>query len=273
MAGLKIPRERGPIPALAPMFKRHLTLIIFMLLAGRALCDTNQVSKTPSAPLTGSTQALVVTTKGWDAVQGSLRRFARSDAQSAWVQVGEAIPIVVGRKGLGWGRGVNPASNLTGPVKKEGDKKSPAGIFQLKTAFGLMASDDVKWIKLPYTQLTDAIECVDDAKSAHYNTIVDRDKSAPVDWDSSEKMHQIAQYRLGIVVEHNSDPREPGSGSCVFIHIWQGENTGTTGCTAMAPENIETLLYWLEPAARPVLIQLPQSEYNQLQTQWQLPSP
>jgi D-alanyl-D-alanine dipeptidase len=216
---------------------------------------------------------LVVTTKNWDAVPGTMRCFARADAQSPWIQVGAVVPIVVGRNGLGWGHGLYPPSALPGPVKKEGDRKSPAGIFQLNSAFGLLAPDEVKWIKLPYTRLTDAIECVDDVKSAHYNSIVDRAQIGQPDWNSSEKMSRVGQYRLGVVVEHNAIPSEAGAGSCVFIHIWANDHTGTTGCTAMASADIEKLLHWLDPAARPVLVQLPASEYKNLQTKWQLPSP
>ncbi|HEY3915025.1 MAG TPA: L,D-transpeptidase family protein [Verrucomicrobiae bacterium] len=216
---------------------------------------------------------LVVTTKDWDAVPGVMRRFARADAQSPWTEVGTQIPIVVGRKGLGWGRGLNPATGLPGPIKKEGDKKSPAGIFGLSSAFGLAAPDQMKQVKMPYVQLTGGIECVDDAKSVQYNSIVDRGHISQPDWNSSEKMRAVGgAYRLGVVVDHNTDPREPGGGSCVFIHIWQNSQTGTTGCTAMAGDKMENLLPWLDPAAHPILVQLPESEYKNLQKNWLLPS-
>ena len=217
---------------------------------------------------------LLVTTGNWDAVPGTLRRFSRPDTHSAWSQVGPAIPIVVGRKGLGWGRGLNPAPDLPGPVKKEGDKKSPAGVFSLSSAFGLAAPGQSKGIKLPYVQLTSGIECVDDEKSTHYNSIVDRGGISQPDWNSSEKMREVgAQYQWGVVVDHNADPREPGSGSCVFIHIWHDSATGTTGCTAMALDKIETILPWLDPSARPVLVQLPEAEDKHLKKIWLLPGP
>jgi D-alanyl-D-alanine dipeptidase len=135
-------------------------------------------------------------------------------------------------------------------------------------------AETVKGVKLPYQHLTGAIECVDDVKSVNYNAIVDRDLVKSVDWNSSEKMQSVGEcYRLGVVVEHNTDPRAAGGGSCVFLHIWKTPTTPTSGCTAMEGKQMEKLVTWLDPAKRPVLVQLPETEYKQLKTEWQLPSP
>jgi L,D-peptidoglycan transpeptidase YkuD (ErfK/YbiS/YcfS/YnhG family) len=217
-------------------------------------------------------QLLVVTTEDWNAVPGVLRRFERANAQAPWTEVSNAIPIVVGRNGLGWGSGLNEPVHLPGPIKKEGDGKSPAGIFRLGYAFGLAEPTQTPSIRLPYQPLSAMIECVDDVKSVHYNSIVDRSKQDKVDWNSSEKMREIGeQYRLGVVVDHNVDPRVAGGGSCIFIHIWKDAQTGTSGCTAMAAEQIDGLVAWLDPAAHPALVQLPRAEYLKLQQEWELP--
>jgi D-alanyl-D-alanine dipeptidase len=223
-------------------------------------------------PLDGAEQLLVVTTKDWSSVPATMKRYERKDASSPWRRVGAAIPVVLGRNGLGWGRGLNPAVSLPGPVKKEGDGKSPAGVFALGSAFGL--EETVKGMKLPYQRLTGTIECVDDAKSEHYNSIVDREHAGTVDWNSSEKMQSVGEcYRLGVVVEHNADPREAGGGSCVFLHIWKSPTTPTSGCTAMERSEMEKVALWLDPAKHPALAQLPETEYKQLQKDWQLPIP
>ena len=215
-------------------------------------------------------QAILVVSKDWDAVPGKLQRFELKG--DTWKKVGPAIPIVVGRKGLGWGLGLHPTNEFAGPIKKEGDGKSPAGIFNLGSAFGLAEVSEMKWVKLPYQHLTSLIECVDDVKSVHYNSIVNREKVGKIDWDSSEKMREIGeQYRLGITVDHNVAPRKSACGSCIFIHIWKGENTGTSGCTAMTGDNMEKVLRWVDPAKHPVLIQLPDAEYERLREPWQLP--
>ena len=219
----------------------------------------------------GARQAILVVTKDWDAVPGELQRFELKG--DTWKRVGEPVRIVVGRKGLGWGLGLHPTNNFMGPIKKEGDGKSPAGIFNLSSAFGLADASQMKWVKLPYQHLTSVIECVDDVKSVYYNSIVDREKVEKIDWDSSEKMRDIgAQYRLGITVDHNTAPRKAGCGSCIFIHIWKSDSTGTSGCTAMTGDNMEKVLRWVDPAQHPVLVQLPRSEYERLQKTWQLPA-
>jgi L,D-peptidoglycan transpeptidase YkuD (ErfK/YbiS/YcfS/YnhG family) len=225
------------------------------------------------AALATSTQVLVVTTGDWNAVPGVLRRFERTDEHSSWKRVGDPTPVVVGRNGLGWGRGLNEPANLPGPIKKEGDGKSPAGIFRLSSAFGVAEPGLTVGIRLPYQRLTSAIECVDDVKSVRYNSIVDRSGIGRPDWNSSEKMLAVGErYRLGVVVDHNTDPREPGGGSCIFLHIWENAKTGTSGCTAMAPARMEDLVTWLDPAAHPALVQLPQAEYAHLRDAWQLPA-
>jgi D-alanyl-D-alanine dipeptidase len=238
-----------------------------------ALCLLSlAVNAQPNLPetLSQSSQVVVVTTKDWSATGGTLRRFERTE--QAWQQVGPAIPVVMGRSGLGWGRGLNPSSP-TGPQKKEGDGRSPAGIFRLTYAFGYAPAEEVREIKLPYIQCTSSVECVDDTNSSYYNIIVDSRAVAKVDWKSSEKMRMNDdEYKLGVFVAHNASPAEPGAGSCVFMHIWKEPGHPTSGCTAMSVGGIESLLGWLDPRSNPVLVQLPQEDYRLKQVPWMLPA-
>ena len=209
--------------------------------------------------LAGSSQAVVVTTASWSDTNGSLQRYERH--AGSWKAVGVPTAIVTGRTGLAWAGGLlNEAAPADAPVKREGDGKSPAGIFALGTTFGFEASSP---FRLPYKQLRDATECVDDSASMYYNTVVDRDAVPRVDWSSSEKMRTIDQYRWGAVILHNTPPK-PAGGSCIFLHIWGGPSSTTSGCTAMSQQDLETLLRWLDPAANPRLVQLPRGEYERL---------
>jgi D-alanyl-D-alanine dipeptidase len=241
-----------------------------------ALCAASLMlaeGKQPAA-LRESTQVLVVTTQDWNGVDGTLQMYERPQARKKWKAVGEPISIVVGKKGLGWGAGVetNYGRRATSdPVKKEGDGKSPAGIFRLSTAFGYAAKEPAAW-KMPYLNLTPTVECVDDARSKFYNRVLDRATVAP-DWSSSEQMLRAdGLYRWGLVVDHNAEPVIAGSGSCIFLHIWMGPGVGTTGCTAMAQEQLEALLGRLDPARRPLLVQLPRPQYKKLRRHWKLPA-
>src|SRR5215207_5369730 len=99
------------------------------------VCAHTAAGKTP-APLARARQLIVVTTRGWDDVPGTLRRFERKGTRGAWAQVGREVPVAVGRNGLGWGAGVVDAGGAEGPTKREGDGKAPAGVFALGAAFG-----------------------------------------------------------------------------------------------------------------------------------------
>lgn len=229
-----------------------------------------------------STQMMVVTTSGWNAVDGKLQRYQRESTHQRWQQVGAPISIVVGAHGMGWGIGLvatedHDVRQASDPVKREGDGRSPAGVFALGTAFGF-ASQPFTGSRLPYLSLTPSIECVDDIRSKYYNRVVDRTTVAP-DWNSSEHMLSVGNaYRWGIVVDHNGgvaqgtdSPPKPGGGSCIFLHIWSGPGGGTAGCTAMPEESLETLFTWLDPARKPLLVQLPTPEYMRLAHSWRLP--
>ena len=256
-------------------------LVLLLLLAGTFAVSAAQAAAGKN-PFAGSTQLIVVTTSNWGAVQGHLQRFERTTDHKRWRPVGQPIPIVVGRNGLGWGIGLAAANDphlrlSSDPVKKEGDGKSPAGIFDLGTAFGYSAQP-LPGLNFPYLALTESIECVDDVNSKYYNRIVDR-SAVTADWKTSEHMRDTGEsYRWGIVVDlngtvarRNQNPPEPRGGSCVFLHIWHDQNQGTAGCTAMTQSNLEALLIWLDPRQRPLLLQLPVPAYKRLTHRWHLP--
>lgn len=226
-------------------------------------------------PLPPSTEMVVVTTAGWNDVEGRLQRYERASPRKKWRAVGEPVTVVVGKSGLGWGFGIVPLDDTRAagdPIKKEGDGRAPAGAFRLSRAFGYAPQPPPGW-KMPYLRLTESVECVDDAASKFYNRIADRGTISP-DWNSSEHMLRPDElYRWGAVVDHNASPTQPGGGSCIFLHIWRGAGMGTVGCTAMPQEKLEALLAWLDPARKPLLVQLPASQYQSLRKRWSLPAP
>jgi len=225
----------------------------------------------PPALLRAAEQLLVVTTPNWDTVAGELRRYARRGTDTAWQPVGAPVTIVVGRSGTAWDPALTPV--VPGPVKREGDGRSPAGVFALGTAFGLAAPAEAAWLRLPYVQEIPTLECVDDPASVHYNRLVDRATVATVDWKSSEKMAAVGEaYRWGVVVEYNTSPPQPGQGSCIFLHVSPTPGQGTAGCTAMAAPALDEVMRWLDPARRPALVQLPRAAHDALAAAWKLPA-
>ncbi len=179
---------------------------------------------------------------------------------------------MIGAGGSGWGRGLHghgaPAGR-SGPDKREGDGKSPAGAFALGASFGY-AARALAGARTPYTQVDRSWVCVDDARSGHYNQVLDSD-GVGADWDSREEMRRSDDlYRWVITVDHNRDAAA-GAGSCIFLHLWRGSGSGTAGCTAMERPAMESLLVWLDPAARPVFVLLPAAELEALRGPWALP--
>jgi L,D-peptidoglycan transpeptidase YkuD (ErfK/YbiS/YcfS/YnhG family) len=258
------------------------SLLLLGILPGALLLNaflrpaTAQVLRREAFALRNCTQMLVVITPEWNATFGTLRRYERSTPNEKWKAVGHPIAVVVGKNGLGWDTGAEVADpqearNTNDPMKKDGDFRSPAGIFALGTTFGHAFQKPVTW-RMPYLPLTPAVECVDDPKSKFYNQVLDRSAVSP-DWKSSEPMFRTDDiYRWGLVVKQNVDPAQPGKGSCIFLHIWTGPGQATDGGTATAQEQMENLLAWLDPYQNPLLVQLPASKYDELQKTWELPA-
>jgi L,D-peptidoglycan transpeptidase YkuD (ErfK/YbiS/YcfS/YnhG family) len=171
-----------------------------------------------------------------------------------WQPVAGPLPCVLGHKGLGWGLGeqASPLWAPGWPQKREGDKRSPAGVFPIPMAFGL-APEPGK-IRLPYVELTDEVVGVDDPASMHYNRIVRRSQ-VEKDWNSDEPMRRWGDlYSSGAMIGHNMG-QVPGGGSCIFLHVWPGEGRGTAGCTGLAEKDVRQILEWLDPAREPRWVQ------------------
>ena len=262
-----------------------------LLIVGLVACQPRGVSTAPRpvasdsarrmaaaagdvAPTNRSLQLIVVVTGDWTAVPGVMRRYERDGVRAPWRAVGSDVPVVVGASGLGWGDGLHGIGSPgePGPVKREGDNRSPAGVFRLSSTFGYASRDSLSWIEMPYEQATDAYKCVDDPRSLHYNQMLFSNRVSRVDWESAEDMHRRdSLYRLGVVVEHNANGHEIGGGSCIFLHIWPGPEGNTSGCTAFGSGPMLEVLAWLRPESLPILVQLPRDEYERLRRSWALP--
>ncbi len=217
-----------------------------------------------SGPLANTDQLVLVLTPSWEAVEGTLSRYEHDG--SRWQQVGTESAIVVGLKGLGWGRGLIDAPEGA-PTKAEGDKRAPAGAFRLPSAFGYASTAPEGG--LPYTHATASLRCVDDRNSSFYNQIVDS-AEVQVDWKSAETMRRKDElYEWGVVVDHNGDA-VPGAGSCIFLHVGR-PGKGTVGCTAMNADELKEVMAWLDPAEHPVMVQVPSPVYEAHRQEWGLP--
>jgi L,D-peptidoglycan transpeptidase YkuD (ErfK/YbiS/YcfS/YnhG family) len=245
-----------------------ITLLAVVFPASQSAQVKKPMPPAVKIPFAESLQAVVVTTKDWNATAGTARLYERKSMKQKWTAIGESFPIVVGRTGLAWGQ--DSAPETATEFKKEGDGKSPAGMFPLTFAFGSAVKPEQ--LTFPYTRLESQTECVDDPNSTHYNKIVGRLKVGNFDWKNSEKMLEVGpQYDLGVFVAYNSYPVVKGNGSCIFLHVWKNSSTPTSGCTAMERTDLERLVARLEQSKNPYLVQLPEAEYSRYRKSWNLP--
>ena len=215
-------------------------------------------------------QLVVVVAPDWSAVDGTLYRFERTQS-THWNLIAPSIPVTLGKNGMAWGRGVFDLSHEIEVHKKEGDDKSPAGLFLLGPAFGDQEHQPYA-TNVPFELITEDLECVDDPHSAYYNQLVNRSAFINPDWTSSEKMYEIgALYALGIFIQHNLAPVKAGRGSAIFMHVWRGKGNGTAGCTAMDLYHLKGIVSWLDIKQKPGLVQLPLHEYMKKKSEWGLP--
>jgi L,D-peptidoglycan transpeptidase YkuD (ErfK/YbiS/YcfS/YnhG family) len=137
--------------------------------------------------------------------------------------------------------------------KREGDSKSPSGVFPLGVAFGYDPSVETK---MPYRQATEDDFWVDDGNSEDYNKWVQGEPNAA----SWEKMRRDdGQYKYGVVIEYNMSPIVKGKGSAIFLHVWK-DGGPTLGCVSMPEEMVLKILGWLDPAKKPLIIMGTESE-------------
>lgn len=183
-----------------------------------------------------ATQLVVATNRETECVQATVLTLVRG--ASGWQQALPAIPAVVGRKGF-----ASPGS------KREGDGKSPTGVFALGTAFGYAASGKTK---LPYRQTTAEDVWVDDAASADYNRWMQKSVTSAKSFERLKRTDGL--YENAVVVEYNTQPVVAGNGSAIFLHIWRASDKPTAGCVAAAKPSVLSLMSWLDPAQSPRIV-------------------
>lgn len=247
-------------------------VVILILLVGAFFYFKDNIVGWIKNPTAEATQMLLVTAKDWNSTTGTLQRYERASLDFPWQKVGDKINVTLGKNGMGWGIGLHGASLTFGPKVIEGSKRTPVGVFAINLAFGKDSAKKLG-VKLPYKQITETIFCPDDTKSKFYNSLVDT-KNTTKDWNSSENMNEYMNeglYVYGFMVNHNYDHPIPGRGSCFFVHIYRGINIPTAGCTAFEPNLVKEIVVWLDPAHKPVLVQMPESVYKIFKSRWGLP--
>nr|WP_321267819.1 L,D-transpeptidase family protein [uncultured Sulfurimonas sp.] len=174
-------------------------------------------------------------------------------------KIANTILVNIGANGLGWGIGeIKLTQKKSEPIKKEGDKKAPAGIFKLTSTFGYANKEN---FKLNYIHLSKDLICVDDSDSKDYNKIINMPSSKPKSFEQMQR--EDSQYKLGVVVLHNKKQIKQ-AGSCIFLHVQKSKDSSTAGCTSMSLDEMRKINSWLDGSKNPILIQIPKSSLDEI---------
>lgn len=201
------------------------------------------------SPLADARKLVLVTPDTMTSTTATLRRFTRSAANAPWRAAGESATATMGRRGTAWSYSFRSLAARGEPVKVEGDKRVPAGIYPIGRSFGFAPS------QLPgYMRITEGMTCVDDSSSSAYNTITSRER---VGWKvSGENMWRVREYRRGLVVDYPTN-RAVKAGSCIFIHVRKPGAPGTSGCVSLPEPDVERLQHFTSDGAVLAIIPKP----------------
>ncbi len=253
-----------------PPVKRHLAGIAGTVIL-IASCMSTIPDKHLASPISSSRQLVIVVTASDTSTAAVLTVYDHTRA--GW-KAAFSVPAVVGRRGLAWGRGLHDDIDRDPvlPLKREGDGKSPAGAFAILNAMGTPPRDSVL-TRLAYTRITGELVCIDDARSPDYNLVLYRVRGLSAgNFPSHEDMLRTDElYRYVLRIGHNTDRPLKGAGSCIFLHVWPGIGSHTSGCTAVSEESMVRFLAWADPKKRPVIVQLTKKDYERLKGKWGLP--
>jgi len=149
-----------------------------------------------------------------------------------------AMKAGIGRNGF-----ANPGE------KREGDKKSPTGLFRLGQLF---CYDNTVRTKMPFIQTTAGDKWIDDPESPDYNRFI-RGTTAAKSWENMKLRSN--EYYYCMVIEYNVSPVVKGMGSAIFLHLSQGDtpNAGA-GCVIIQQKDMEWLLNWMTPESNPFIL-------------------
>ncbi|MBQ3240537.1 MAG: hypothetical protein IJB00_05055 [Akkermansia sp.] len=245
----------------------YIFFIILLLIFPVTACS----STVPS----NCTQAIIGITDSWNSSHVTLT-LAEKNESGQWQRVLGPIPGRLGRNGCAWGMGIH--NSPAGYRKKEGDGRSPAGIFAIGGLWVTNATPVQHDKAIPYVKVGPAdLWVTDPAFPKLHNRHVRLDHPARTAWEKKEQMRQTDYpHSIKMLIHHNTveSVGTPivGAGSSIFFHIWRREGAApTAGCTAMPEENLRAIISRLRARRNPVYILLPRAEYARYRSDWKLP--
>lgn len=121
--------------------------------------------------------------------------------------------------------------------KKEGDKKTPSGLFSLGKVY--YRKDKIRNLKtnLKKIVIKKKMAWCDDPNNKFYNKLTfTNDKS-------KEKLYRKDNlYNIIVVINYNIKPIIKNKGSAIFIHLARKNYSGTMGCIGLKKKDLLDIL-------------------------------
>ena len=121
--------------------------------------------------------------------------------------------------------------------KKEGDKKTPAGIFSLGKVY--YRKDKIRNLKtnLKKIVIKKKMAWCDDPNNKFYNKLTFTNNK------SKEKLYRKDNlYNIIVVINYNIKPIIKNKGSAIFIHLARKNYSGTMGCIGLKKKDLLDIL-------------------------------
>jgi len=184
-----------------------------------------------------ATQLVTVVARTRASTQGTLRLWTKRTG-GCWSQLAGPWAAWLGGNG-------------TSPAKREGDRRTPTGIFGfLPTMYGIAPNPGVHYA---YRRVVCGDWWVEDPASPSYNRFrhVRCGSTPPFHTTSEDLSRSPTAYRHFAVIAYNTRPVVPGRGSGIFFHVSTGRPT--LGCVSLPLPRLVATLRWLRPAAVPLI--------------------
>ncbi|MBQ7528448.1 L,D-transpeptidase family protein [bacterium] len=217
---------------------RYKVIFVPFLLVVIALCgyaNLNAEGTESSSFLEPSPQWVVNLSEAKEARQ--LFIVAAYAESTAWISMHEkdeaggwnmimSTPGFIGRDGLG--------------KTKEGDHKTPVGVYSFNRAFGIADFFDCA---IPYVKVdSDSYWSGDNREGRHYNELVSLKDYPDLDIKNSEHIIDYSlEYQHCLNISYNKDGI-PGLGSAIFLHCLGPRKPFTGGCVAIPQDQMKRVL-------------------------------
>ncbi|MEK4030059.1 L,D-transpeptidase family protein [Pseudobacillus sp. FSL P4-0506] len=184
--------------------------------------------------ITDSSQFIVVEGKT-NHYQAVLRTYEKRG--DTWVQTYKTA-AVIGKNGLS-------------QSKREGDGRTPVGLFPIGEGFGFAPKPAN--LNIRYTQTNNYHYWIDDPSSPDYNQWIYYRGNPNKRWKSYERLNHFL-YKYAVIIKYNEKPIITGKGSAIFLHRWRQSTSPTAGCVALNENHLLNVMRWIVPAKQPKIV-------------------